>query len=439
MPGPPGFFPRTRITIFYGAIMGTPKPHRNSSKPLIPRMSEEHLYGLLHSSYSFKDASFISRNLFRPFWKVMDNACSNNAAPMCLLGFSMALNVFNVLLLSWWDPEFNPMTVPRGVFALCLLGHVMAFTCVGIDAAGRLHRRTEADTDNAENPVLSPYSSAEYVDRACESLNLCMKAVCLLHIVGVGGSNLSYFTGFLIVAVILGCYLSQQWEACLTGIFQTSFFIDSIELFLLAGFLGKVFYGADLTWAALRTTTLLDAPLSQLLGCCFFVGAFISTGKTFCRTGQIMASNSHQSPLLPFLALQVSAFSWTLSPSVPTAFPYLCWSTAIVSSGLVTQLILNQISQNDGVHPGSFVHVPVLALLAVWNFLGMFSGLVAVRNAWITVCVLLTFWQVVTAVHAAKDVLRRLLLAVIESFFRRTACALAPYWNMLKKDSRTRL
>jgi hypothetical protein len=113
------------------------RPSGNLDKPLIPRMSEEQLYGLLHASYSFKDTSFISRNIFRPYWKRMSSVCSGlNAAPTCLLTIGLLLNILHVLILTWWDPTFDPSATPRWLFSFSLLCFVVAFTFVGIDAAG---------------------------------------------------------------------------------------------------------------------------------------------------------------------------------------------------------------------------------------------------------------------------------------------------------------
>ena len=206
-------------------------------KPFVSRLSEEQLQNLLYSSHTFKDVSWINRFVFRPYWRWMMDVVPLNAPPTCLLGLSFSFNLLILLLLISNDDTFSGGSSSRWICFLSSGLYFAAFTFSGIDAAGRYLRRENGEigfssrspgsTRTATNiaPKSSssnPYASAEYIDRVLDSVIVTIKTLCLFHIIGIKDPHLSCNAAFAMLCLINGCFLVQQWEGFVTGIYHRS-------------------------------------------------------------------------------------------------------------------------------------------------------------------------------------------------------------------------
>ncbi|GAU93725.1 hypothetical protein RvY_05619 [Ramazzottius varieornatus] len=411
-------------------------------KPLVSHFSEEQLQNLLCSTHTFKDASWINRFVFRPYWKWMLEAIPLNTPPTCLLGLNFSLNILALFLLIAKNDISSASSTLPWLYFVCSVLYFAAFTLAGTDAAGRYLRRENGEIQTAREPQAtsnsapSPYASAEYIDRVLDSVIISIKVLFLFHVLGVGGENLSYSAAFAMLVLVTGCFLVQQWEGFVTGVYYSSFFLDSFDVTVFLAFLLKSYFGGSLTWSSLENFGVFGTSISaaRLVSSLFVAGGCLSSFKCICRTLKNSPNGLQTVPFLSLLTLIVSQATWLLFPGVPNVFLFLCWSTGVIASNITTEIIFGRMTQSSSIRLNVFSILA--AAFAIFNLLGLLGSSVGQRKAWIVFSSFVTVCHTVTTVRAARDMITHLLLAVISCFFGHAGAIFAPVWNQLKKKAK---
>ncbi|XP_055353315.1 ethanolaminephosphotransferase 1-like [Paramacrobiotus metropolitanus] len=397
------------------------KDHASS---LFPSASEEQLDGFLHIKYEMLDTSPISHFILRPYWRVVSSRMPN-FPPGILIFSGLSIIILNVVILTFCDPAFDSHTVPVGIWLLCGVFHWVSLTCAGVDAAGRLTRR--------EDLSQSAYLSMEYIDQAMDSVSIPIKIICLFHLTGVNANKtglFSHHTAFLFFLCILGLSLCRQWRNYNTGIFRSSALFDGLDVGLCVGFFLKALTAIYSGYAPGDLPEWMHTILAtMILGLMVYI---IRT--TFRLAGDISLSDivTNRTPVIPFIVISAVQYFW-LSPDYPAVFPYICWSTTVVYSHIVSRWILNQMSDKPETQ-WNVMGVLVL-LTGILHMCGYIPPDLRVRCA-AAVCIVCTVWQTIYGICILNALLYRVLLAIFEAFFRHAATWMVSLFGKTTKSAK---